>query len=75
MKQSLVLLIILTLFSFMTALVCSPNSKIICVEIDISSCKCVSSDYSGNFEVSHSCDSSKVPICEGNSKTVDCKCQ
>ena len=75
MKQSLVLIIILTLLSFMTALVCTPNTKIICVEIDISSCKCVPLDYAGNYVVSHSCNNPEVPSCEGNSKSVDCKCQ
>ncbi len=69
------LLIILTLFSFMKALVCTPNTKIICVEIDISSCKCAPLDYEGNYVVSHSCNNPEVPSCEGNSKLVDCKCQ
>ena len=75
MKQSFVLLIILTLFSFMTALVCTQNTKIICEEIDISSCKWAPLDYEGNYAVSHSCNNPEIPSCEGNSKLVECKCQ
>ena len=75
MKQSLVLLIILTLFSFMSALACTQNTKIICEEIDISTCKCAPLDSQGNYVVSHSCNNSEIPSCEGNSKSIDCKCQ
>jgi hypothetical protein len=75
MKQTLVLLIILTLFSFMAALACSPNLKIVCVKTHIGSCKCAPKNVGGTFAVSHSCNAPQFPVCVGNSKTVNCKCQ
>ena len=74
MKQILVLLIILTLFSFMAALACPPSSKIVCVQTHIGSCRCAAKNTGGRFAVSHSCNAPQFPVCEGNSKTVNCRC-
>ena len=75
MKQVLLLLIIMTLLSFMTAaLVCGPDSKIVCAQTNISTCKCAPKNAGGRFAVSHSCNSPQKPLCEGNLKTVNCRC-
>ena len=75
MKQALVLLIIMTLFAFMKeAVVCGPNLKIICNKTNISTCRCAPKNTGGNFAVSHSCNPPQKPVCEGNSKVVNCRC-
>ena len=74
MKQVLLLIIIMTLFSFMTAIICGPDLKIICIKTDIRSCHCAPKSAGGNFAVSHSCNRPQKPVCEGNLKTVNCRC-
>ena len=68
------LLIIMTLFSFMTAIVCGPDLKIVCPQTNISTCKCTAKSVGGTFAVSHSCNRPQKPYCEGNLKIVNCKC-
>jgi len=74
MKQVLLLLIIMTLFSFMTSIVCGPDLKIICQRTDIRACRCAPKSAGGNFAVSHSCNRPQKPLCQGNIKTVNCRC-
>ena len=75
MKKALVLLIILALFSFMKAAkICPPNSKIVCDKTNIATCRCASKNQGGRFAVSHSCNPPQKPLCEGNLKTVNCRC-
>ena len=75
MKQVLLLLIIMTLFSFMTAIIlCRPDSKIVCAKTNIGTCKCAPKNVEGRFAVSHSCNRPQKPLCEGNFNTVNCRC-
>ena len=75
MKPVLVLLIIMTLFSFITAaVVCGPDLKIICNQSNIATCRCAPKNAGGNFAVSHSCNRPQKPLCEGNSRIVNCRC-
>ena len=75
MKPALVLLIIMTLFSFITAsVVCGSDLKIICSQTNIATCRCVSKGAGGSFAISHSCNRPQKPLCEGNSKMVNCRC-
>ena len=76
MKQALVLLIIFALFSFMEAATkaCPPNSKIVCTQSNITTCRCASKGQGGTFAVSHSCNAPQHPLCEGNPRTVNCRC-
>ena len=75
MKQALVLLIALVLFSFITAgKLCPPYSKIVCDLTNITTCRCASKNQGGRFAVSHSCNPPQKPYCEGNLKTVNCRC-
>ena len=75
MKQAFVLLIIMTLFSFMTGLACFYNEKIVCVEKNIRTCRCAPKILGGYFEIEHSCEPPHIPFCTGNLKTVNCECQ
>ena len=75
MKQALVLLIIMTLFSFMAGLACSYEDKIVCVDKNINTCRCAPKDLGGYFIIEYSCETPHVPVCTGNLKTVKCKCQ
>ena len=64
----------MTLFSFMTAIVCGPDLKIVCTQTNISTCKCAPKSAGGYFAVSHSCNRPQKPLCVGNLKTVNCQC-
>ena len=77
MKQALVLLmIIMTLFSFTLegGISCNPTEKIICHETNINTCQCAPKSAGGSFKVSHSCNAPQRPICQGDSRTVNCRC-
>ena len=75
MKPALVLLIIITLFSFITAeVVCGYDLKIICTETRINTCRCAPKDAGGNYAISHSCNKPQKPLCEENSRIVNCRC-
>ena len=75
MKPILVLIIIMTLFSFITArVICGPDLKIICAQRNLTTCKCVSKTTEGYFAVSLSCNPPQKPLCDGNTKNVRCIC-
>ena len=74
MKQTLVLLIILTLFSFMAAIACPYVAQIVCIQNNIRTCKCVRKDLVGVYAISHSCNFPQIPYCEGIS-IVRCGCK
>ena len=75
MKQVLVLLIIITLFSFMKAgISCSPNLIIVCDKKSIGSCRCSVPNSVGKYVVSHSCNPPLRPRCEGDQTTIKCDC-
>ena len=75
MKQALILFIIVTLFSFLFAIDCPPNAKIVCQKNDIRTCRCANKNAGGTFAVSHSCNAPQHPHCEGNYKIVNCFCR
>ena len=75
MKQVLVLLIIMTLFSFMKAEIsCSSNLIIVCDRKGIGSCRCAVPNSVGRFVVVHSCNPPLRPRCEGDKTTINCSC-
>ena len=75
MKQALVILIIMAIFSFIKAEIsCSSNLKIVCDKKSIGSCRCAIPNSVGRFVVSHSCDAPLRPRCEGDSTTINCSC-
>ena len=75
MKQVLVLLIAMTLFSFIkSGISCSSNLKIVCDKKGIGSCRCASPSSVGRFTVEHSCNAPLRPYCNGDSTTINCKC-
>ena len=75
MKQFLVLLIIVALFSFMKAEIsCSSNLIIVCDRKGIGSCRCAVPNTVGRFTVSHSCKAPLRPRCEGDKTTINCSC-
>ena len=76
MKQAIILFIIATLFSFLLALDCAPNTKVICLKTNIRTCKCVSKNYGNDndFALSQLCNFPKHSHCDGSFNSVYCSC-
>ena len=75
MKQALVLLIILTLFSFMTGLQCSSEEIAVYVDFNIKSCRCGPKDLGGYFAIRQECQLNQKPTCIGDLTSIKCYCQ
>ena len=76
MKQALVLLIFISLYSFLSAIQCDKNESIGCKNIyEISSCSCYSYYYSGSFAIFHKCANySYRPTCIKSGSHINCYC-
>ena len=76
MKQVLFLIIIVTLFSDLLALICSSSQQIICRELKIDQCKCheKGDEPFYSFAIKFECNPPKHPVCLGNSIKVNCNC-
>ena len=78
MNQALILVIFLSLFSFLSAIQCSPNLKVVCSSsLNVGSCRCVAKRTIGNFALTHTCTFPLRPTCfkNGNGKSIACICQ
>ena len=75
MNQALILVIFLSLFSFLSAIQCSPKLKIVCSSsYNIGSCHCVSKSTKGNFALTHICNIPQRPNCFKNGRSISCVC-
>ena len=74
MKQTLLFLIIVTLFSYLLALSCPPSAKAVCEKRDIRSCHCVGLNAHGNWAIEYACNNGKHPVCKGDNNYVQCDC-
>ena len=77
MKQALVLLIFISLYSFLSAIQCEKSQLIGCKNnYDISSCSCYpSSYYTGTFVLVHKCSNYYYrPTCTKSSLYINCFC-
>ena len=76
MKQVLFLILIVTLFSDLLALICSSSQKAICRDFTIKNCSCFPKAYDPPFyyAVVTVCNAPKHPVCLGNSNSLTCKC-
>ena len=77
MKQALVLLIFISLYSFLSAIQCEKTQIIGCQNIyNISSCSCYPSYYSSSyFAVMHKCSSYPYrPTCIMSGGRISCYC-
>ena len=76
MKITLVLLIIVSLFSFLAAWSksCTLDYKMVCTKYTIDSCKCVNKDIVGDFAYVKDCNPPQVPLCTGDSTCLNCIC-
>ena len=79
MKQALILLIVLSLFSFLLAIKCPSPDQLICeYKSRILTCICIPKTVKGHFAFSHSCIYPQRPECSknGNSiNSIDCSCK
>lgn len=74
MNKILTLLIIASLFSFLSALQCNVHSRVICSANNIGSCRCTSYNNSpGGVYISLACDKNK-PVCTGSGSNFNCFC-
>ena len=76
MKQILILLIIVSLFSFLAAWskTCTSDFKMACLKYTIDSCECVSKDTVGNYAYVKDCNPPQAPLCTGDSTCLNCIC-
>ena len=76
MKQALIVLIVISLFSFLSASIqCPTTQKIICKDSHtIDSCHCVPKFVVGNFALTHLCTNSRRPVCFQNGNSISCLC-
>ena len=74
MKRALILLIFISLYSFLSAIQCLTTQKVGCKDNSkISSCGCYPKNY-GSFSLTYSCTSPKRPTCHIPFKLVVCYC-
>ena len=77
MNQALILLIFLSLFSFLSASIqCQTYLKVACSSSSsVGSCRCVSKNTTGNFTLTHTCTSPQRPTCFQKGRSIACICQ
>ena len=75
MKQAFLLLILVTLLSFLSAatITCKVGLKMICSNT-IDSCKCVPKEVPGGDAISLMCEAPKYAICTGEGNRISCIC-
>ena len=76
MKQALVFLVIISLFSFLSAWSksCNTEFKMACKKFTIDSCECVSKTQEGNYAYVKDCEPPSQPVCSGDSTCLNCFC-
>ena len=76
MKQTFVLLILIALFSFLSAysISCQIDFKIVCKKFTVDSCKCVPKNTQGEYAYEKECQSPYHPTCSGDSTCINCIC-
>ena len=76
MKQALIVLIAISLFSFLSASIqCPTNLKVACqVSYAVASCTCVPKAVNGNFALTHSCTKPRRPTCHQSGNSIVCLC-
>ena len=76
MKQALILLILVSLFSFLYAWskACNSNFKMACKKYTIDSCECVNKSVSGDYVYVKDCTEPQVPLCSGDNTCLNCIC-
>ena len=75
MKQALIVLIVISLFSFLLGIQCPTKLKVACQSsYAVSSCRCVSKALKGNFALTHSCPNPRRPTCYQNGNSIICLC-
>ena len=76
MKQTFLLLILVTLFSFLSAYskTCEVEQKMVCTKFTVDSCKCVPKEVQGEYAYVKECKAPFHPSCLGDSKTLNCIC-
>ena len=76
MKQAFLLLILITLFSFLSSdgIACPINFKMACKKFDFYSCQCVPKDVQGEYAYVKECQTPLRPACIGNRTTLNCFC-
>ncbi len=78
MKKALILLIVVSLFSFLYAQAgtrqCNPGFLMICPKKDINSCFCATDIPDGSFVLIQTC-GQKVTFCIGDNSNLECSCK
>ena len=76
MKQAFLLLILVALFSFLSAysISCEIDFKIVCQKFTIDSCKCVPKDSQGDYAYVKDCKAPFHPTCVGDNTSLNCIC-
>ena len=76
MKQSFLLLILVTLFSFLSAYSksCQIGFKMACTQFTVYSCKCVPKDTQGSYALVQVCKVPQHPTCSGDNTSLKCIC-
>ena len=76
MKQAFILLIVISLFSFLLAWtkLCSSDMKMACKKYTIDSCECIFKDSSGDYAYIKDCIPPQRPLCSGDSTCLNCVC-
>ena len=76
MKKVLILLIVLSLFSYLLAWTksCPQGLKMACKKYTIDSCQCVNKDISGDYAYVKDCTEPQVPLCSGDNTCLNCIC-
>ena len=76
MKQTFLLLILVTLLSFLSAttITCKVDFKMACSDFKIDACKCVPKDGPGGAAFVTVCDPPKYAICKGEGNSLSCLC-
>ena len=76
MKQAFLLLILVTLFSFLSAYSksCQIDFKMVCKKFTVDSCECVPKNVQGEYAYVKECKAPQHPICSGDSTCLNCIC-
>ena len=76
MKQAFLFLILVALFSHLSALslLCHTNLKMVCYKLTVESCKCAPKNAQGDYAYVQECNSPYHPICSGDSTSLKCIC-
>ena len=76
MKQAFLLLILVTLFSFLSAYSksCQVDFKMVCSKFAVDSCKCVPTNTQGEYAYIKECKAPQHPTCSGDYQTLNCIC-